>query len=177
MVLADTEEAAVYGLMVGLATMTVTGLANFSVKLACIHKCDPAIVNTCWFGVCSAVGVSYLCILLLNGHGLQGLALPMLTTMSLMVGLLQTIGLLFLGRALRTGPGGVVVSVANTGGLLVSVLDIVVFQRLPNGVKVFGMLIVFIGLILLVIVKSSGTSRPAADCINVSRIGSCESSI
>jgi len=155
MVVADMQDSALQGILFGLLTVTSFGFQNWCIKLANVGKCKPTVINACLLGTSGIIGVIYIIVLFAVGRGVKGLGKrpEALLSAAVAAGLCRALGLFFLGRALRKGPAGVVVTVANASGIGVFVLDLAFFRTTPNVWKLAGMFLCLAGMSLLVIMK------------------------
>lgn len=153
-------EAALRGLLFGLATLACFGITNTLLKVLGYRGVPsmPAALIV-WLSV-GACGIAGIMILAISTTGIAGMQPHWLYGVALSAGVSLGIGMWSLKRGVTLGRAGPVVAIAGSNAVLVTIMDLAVFGHLPSTLKLGGMLAALAGVGVLAVSGNNIQNTP-----------------
>lgn len=142
-----------------LAAMVLLGLTNFLLKLAGEQGCDSltaAVILWLAVGGCGVLAFAWRWLATGRLPWLQPAGLGWL---ALLAGVFLALGMLFVKKAVTSGPAGPATAVSGSNAIVVSLLDYGLLGHWLPALKLAGMLVAIAGIVALALAGPGGDAR------------------
>jgi len=151
--LSNFSRASLIGILFGVITMAFFAITNYILKYLGHKGLNSIKVVTILWTFSGIFGLIALNFDVFAGNQNIFLLPDLYKLFAFIAGIFLGFGMLSLKIALSKGPAGPIIAIAGSNAILVTVLDLIVFQQIPQSIKLAGMFITISGIFIATVLR------------------------